>query len=44
MSREKLIDGVGLQWLSRLLSRMDEWLEAGDGRFEISYVTHIKLR
>jgi hypothetical protein len=36
-SRERLVGGVGLQWLSRLLSRMDEWLEAGDGRFELAY-------
>jgi hypothetical protein len=33
------VGAVGLQWLSRLLSRMDEWLEAGDGRFELAYVS-----
>jgi hypothetical protein len=37
--RERLVGAVGLQWLSRLLSRMDEWLEAGDGRFELAYVS-----
>lgn len=34
--REKLLRPAGLQWLSRILGRMDSWLDDNDGRFELA--------